>query len=215
VTLPNASEPCAPPTCHACGEEAEVQHQRHATQAEYDAMADSPLRPVDGVLLITVHSCGDHELPPLCTGHTPPEPADCPKCGSTPGARCTRPDGTPRRDHKSRIAAQPGLEVCRHAHREDCPGHGGCHCTTNDQPPQRIPYQPPPTIDRAEQGAALAKLHEAELAWYAKLMTEAGNDPAEAARLARAAFGEHMAAAAAGTPLAPPALPPAPIRDRP
>jgi hypothetical protein len=208
---PPAAPP--PPTCHVCGEEAETGWQRHATQAEYDAMATSPLRPIDGVLLIAVHACGDHELPPICDGHPAPEPQPCPVCDARPGASCTKANGEQRRHHKRRLAQDAALQpaVCRHAHRPDCPGYGGCQCSPNDDPPQRTPYAPPPTVSRADQAAALQKLHEAELAWYSRLLIEAGNDPHEAARLARAAFGEHMDAALSGQPLPEPTLPP--VRD--
>lgn len=177
--------------CHRCGGRGEAQWQRHATDAEYAAMADSNLRPIDGRLTITVLGCGDHELDPFCE-HAPPEPAPCPACQALPGTSCAKPDGSPRREHPERAEAQPVIDTCTHAHRSDCGGYGQCQCSVDDPEPVRTPYEPLPTVSPAERVAALTKIHEAELAWYAKLLQEAGNDGPTAAHLARQAFGEFM-----------------------
>lgn len=178
--------------CHRCGGRPEAQWQRHATDAEYAAMADSRLRPIDGRLTVTVLGCGDHELDPFCE-HAPPEPVPCPICQAAPGMLCSRPDGSPRRrTHRERDDVQPTIDTCTHAHRPDCGGYGQCQCSADDPDPARTPYDAPPTVSPAERVAALTKLHEAELAWYSKLLREAGYDGPTAAGLARQAFGEFM-----------------------
>jgi hypothetical protein len=177
--------------CHHCGAPAEVQWQRHATDAEYEAIATSTLRPTDGRLTVAVLACGDHEIEPFCQ-HAPPEPAPCPTCQAAPGSLCSRADGSPRRRTHPEREVQPIIDTCTHAHRADCGGYGQCRCSADDPAPPRTPYDALPSVSPAERVAALTKIHEAELAWYSKLLQEAGNDAPTAASLARQAFGEFM-----------------------
>jgi hypothetical protein len=193
MTEPDAARATPPgPACHRCGEPAEVQWQRHATDAEYAALADSPLRPLDGRLHVAVFACGDHEVDPVCDGHPPLDPPPCPKCNANPGECCTKGNGDQRRNHRDRVTAVVP-ETCRHAHRPDCTGYGHCACTPDDPEPVRDLYEPPPAVGAADMAAARQAIHDAELAWYAKLLRDAGNDGQEANRLARAAFGEFLA----------------------
>jgi hypothetical protein len=122
----------------ACGRPVEAAYQRHAAQAEYDALPES-LRPIDGVATIAVRCCGDCHPGPICS-HPDTSPAPCPVCHAQPGAACTRPDGSPRPvEHRKRADAQPEIDVCRHHHRETCTDPRQCRCTGDDQPPARAP----------------------------------------------------------------------------
>jgi hypothetical protein len=134
----------------ACGQPVEAQHQRHLTQAEYDALPEG-LRPNDGWATAAVKTCGDCAPPPFCE-HPDATPVPCPTCGALPGDQCVRADGGGVRihPHPARAAAQPVPETCRHAHREDC-DHRDCRCTGDDQPPVRagrstIPGGAPPDL---------------------------------------------------------------------
>lgn len=191
--------PGAPPTpvCRHCGAPAETQWQRHATDAEYAALEGTGLAPVDGYAVVAEFGCGDHTPEPFCD-HAPPPPAPCPVCAAGPGASCTKPDGTARPvEHRERAEAQPGPETCRHAHRPDCAGYGQCRCTAHDPAPDRTGYPAPPVVPAAARAAALQKIQDAEIAWYARLLRENGMDRGEAQRTAHEAFGRHMAAALA------------------
>jgi hypothetical protein len=122
--------------CHRCGAPAELQAQRHATEAEYGALSENFL-PIDGRATVAVYSCGNHDLPAFCE-HTDTAPQPCPDCHANPGQPCTKPDGSARLvEHAARRDAQPQPDVCRHAHREDCGGHGACVCTADDSEPVR------------------------------------------------------------------------------
>lgn len=191
-TLTPAIRPLPPagPACHFCGQPAETQWQRHATQAEYDRV-EGNLRPIDGRVLITGFSCADHHIEPFCD-HTPPPAQPCPACRAAPGTPCAKPDGTPRIvDHADRTT--PGLTVCAHAHRENCAGYSHCDCAENDLPPARTPGAPPPRPSRTQQLAAIQAASGAEIDWMRKLMIESGHDPFKAAELARIAYGQHRA----------------------
>ena len=127
-----------------CGAPVESAYQRHATQAEYDALPEE-LRPIDGVATIAVRVCGDCHPGPICT-HPDVGPAPCPVCQAAPGDPCVKPDGGQRMvEHRERADAQPEIDVCRHHHRETCTDPHHCRCTGDDQPPVRAPrlIQPP------------------------------------------------------------------------
>lgn len=126
-------------TCHHCGEPAEVQWRRHATEAEAAAHWAALERNIiesgnngyiqdrTGLVHVAVHACGDHELPMPCE-HPELEPVPCPVCHAQPGSPCTKRDGSPRREHRGRAEAQPEPETCQHAHDADCGGYGACQC---------------------------------------------------------------------------------------
>jgi len=204
VTEIQDNRPAAPPrACRHCGGPAQGQYPRHATDAEYAAVAGDPLRPTDGRLIIAEYACGDH-YPDLFCEHPEPARPPCPDCGALPGSPCTRPDGSPRAaEHPGRASALPVAQTCTHAHRPGCGGYGHCPCAADDPDPVRDHYDPPPAVSPPDMAAARQALHEAELDWYAELLRRAGNDPHEAARLARAAFGEFMAARGAADPAPP------------
>ena len=133
-----------------CGQNVEAQYQRHATQAEYDALPEG-LKPIDGVALIAVKTCGDC-LPPDPCQHQAAEPVPCPDCQAQPGKPCTGRNGGPRPvPHATRAAAQPAPVTCRHAHRETCSDPRHCQCTGDDEPPRRAPrvILPPTAQDQA------------------------------------------------------------------
>jgi hypothetical protein len=175
----------ARPACHRCGAPAEHQHQRHATQAEYDRI-DEDHRPINGRMTIAVDSCGDHAVEPFCV-HTAAEPQPCPACHAPIGEPCVKPDGTRRPvEHPGRIS-EPAYDSCRHAHREDCGGYGACHCAAEDPEPVRTP-RVPPTVNVQ---AALQANHEAEIAWLADLRRRYGPDGVN--RAARDEYGAFMA----------------------
>jgi len=116
----------------------EAAYQRHATQAEYDALPEG-LKPIDGYATIAVKVCGDCLPGPICQ-HPAAVPVPCPVCKAQPGAQCTKPDGSPRpTEHRERAAAQPAPQTCRHAHREDCTDPRHCQCTGDDPAPVRVP----------------------------------------------------------------------------
>lgn len=191
VGTPVARAATTSPGCHHCGAPAEVQWQRHATEAEYDQIPDK-LKPIDGRALIRVDGCGDHAMPPFCTHTLPPE-QPCPTCHAQPGTGCTKPDGTLRPvDHPARIKAVPQPEPCRHAHREDCPGYGQCQCTQDDPEPVRVARIPPPD-DRPARAAHQQQLHEAELAWHQQLLAKHGGGQAQAAAEASATYWAFLA----------------------
>lgn len=121
-----------------CGQPNETSYQRHLTQAEYDALPDG-LRPIDGYAVTAVGTCGDCAPAPICQ-HGAADPAPCPVCHAAPGEACTKPDGSARPvEHRERADAQPQIDTCRHAHREDCTSPAGCQCSGGDQPPARAP----------------------------------------------------------------------------
>lgn len=159
----------------ACGQPAEMQYQRHATQAEYDTLPDG-LKPIDGIALVAVRVCGDCLPPPICE-HPDATPAPCPDCHAQPGTSCTgRNGGTRAVDHPARLAAQPQPETCTHAHRENCSDPRKCQCTGDDPLPVRIPRAfVPPTVH--EQAAALGFPPEL-LPVAARLLADHGIDPA-------------------------------------
>lgn len=138
---------CAPnraghPQCQAdgCDKIATTQTKRHATQAEYDALPEG-LRPIDGVARQRVDACDDHadQVPVFCS-HTIPDPVPCPKCGANGDGACVTALGTARPGpHADRVTAQPPLEHCAHAHREDCAVFANCACTGDDLNPVRAP----------------------------------------------------------------------------
>lgn len=122
----------------ACGQAAEAAYQRHATQAEYDALPEG-LKPIDGVATIAVRVCGDCHPGPICS-HPDSGPVPCPVCSAAPGNPCVKPDGAPRTiEHRERTAVQPEIDLCRHHHRETCTDPRACRCTGDDQPPVRAP----------------------------------------------------------------------------
>jgi hypothetical protein len=179
------------PACHHCDAPAEHQHQRHLTQAEYDGLGDM-LKPIDGRATLAVLSCGDHALPPYCT-HTMQAEQPCPTCHAPAGQACTKGDGTERLvEHPARAAAKPKLEMCRHAHREDCAGYGACHCTPDDAEPEREPRIPPPD-DRAERAAHLQTIMAAEEAWLEQLVAKHGGDRDKATQEAFDTYNAFMA----------------------
>jgi hypothetical protein len=134
-----------------CGEIAETQYRRHATEQEYAAIPENH-QPRDGVAHQAVFVCLDHEPDPICGGtdHSGPEPehADpqaCPKCLAPVGEPCVKANGKRRTaDHKARATANdapPAPQLpCMHAHRPDCEGLGACQCTADDTAPVREPY---------------------------------------------------------------------------
>lgn len=158
----------------ACGQGVEAQYQRHATQAEYDALPEG-LRPIDGVALIAVKTCGDC-LPPDPCQHPPAEPVPCPDCGAQPGKPCTgRRGGRRLVDHATRAAAQAAPVTCRHAHRETCTDPRHCQCSSDDPAPVRAPRVIlPPTAQ--DQAAALG-LPPAMLPHALQWLTRHGIDP--------------------------------------
>jgi hypothetical protein len=129
--------------CHHCGDPAEVQWLRHATDAEAAAHWDALERRIiesgnpayvqdrTGPVHKVVYGCGDHELPMPCD-HPEPGSVPCPVCQAEPDASCTKRDSSPRREHRGRAEAQPEPETCRHAHNPDCGGYGGCTCAATD-----------------------------------------------------------------------------------
>lgn len=143
----------APDLC-ACGQPVEAQHQRHLTVEEYAALPEG-LRPIDGYATRAVRTCGDCAPPPFCEHPGPAEPEPCPSCGSAPGEACAKADGSPRLyPHPSRNTVAV-IETCRHAHREDCPGHAdGCPCT-GDEP---APVRPARSADPADAPPDLSGL---------------------------------------------------------
>lgn len=164
-----------PPRCHVagCGQPVAAQWQRHATQAEYDAIPEK-LKPIDGIATIAVFGCDDHELVIDCD-HQPAAPGSCPRCETSGDQPCTRDDGTPLgRRHTGR----PALPVvaCRHVHREDCGGHGNCQCTPDDPAPTRTPRTPPPSVDRDAVLRRQATIATAERAYIADLLAKYGGD---------------------------------------
>lgn len=165
----------APTDLCACGQPAEAQYQRHATQAEYDALPDG-LKPIDGIALIAVRCCGDC-LPPAICQHPDDTPVPCPDCGAQPGTPCTGSHGGTRAvDHPARQAAQPAPETCRHAHREYCTDPRQCQCSGDEPPPVRIPRTlRAPTVH--EQAAALGFPPEL-LPVAARLLADHHIDPA-------------------------------------
>jgi len=155
-------------TC-PCGAPVEAAYQRHATQAEYDALPEG-LRPIDGHATIAVRVCGDCHPGTICR-HPDTTPAPCPRCKAEPGTQCVKPDGSPRpAEHRERAAAQPAPDVCRHAHQETCTDPRACACTGDDQPPARAPRivgQPPEGQRLADLGFPPAMLPVA-LGWLAQ-----------------------------------------------
>ncbi len=122
-----------------CTEVATAQTQRHATQAEYDAIPEG-LKPIDGYAVVPVFGCDDcaegGKFTPFCS-HAAPDAPPCPKCHASGEDPCMAKNGDPRwTSHTVRIQPQP--EPCRHAHREDCEVFTGCVCASDDQPPVRI-----------------------------------------------------------------------------
>lgn len=176
--------PDTPSTPCTCGQPVEAQYQRHATQAEYDAIPQG-LKPIDGVALIAVKCCGDC-LPPPCQ-HPAAEPATCPGCGAKPGQPCTGRNGGPRPvPHSARAAAQPHTETCRHAHRETCTDPGACQCNSDDPSPVRAPRVTlPPTVQA--QAAALG-FPPAMLPIAAQFLADHDIDPARIRGQVRAGF---------------------------
>jgi hypothetical protein len=157
-----------------CDETAEVQHRRHATAAEYEALAEN-FKPIDGICHQAVFTCLDHEPEPICgeTDHgdmyfvesagihgavglevlrvAAPLSAPCPKCQAQPGESCVKANGKPRSaDHEQRgaITTPPPTAACTHAHRDDCGGQDLCQCTADDVAPERakriVEPTPPP-----------------------------------------------------------------------
>jgi len=125
-----------------CNEAASAQTQRHATQAEYDAIPEG-LKPLDGYATKPVFGCDDcaddGAFEPFCE-HTPAPAPPCPTCGAAGDQPCTKKDRAASRAkgwHGGRTA--PVAEPCRHAHREDCEIFTGCQCSSDDQPPARMP----------------------------------------------------------------------------
>ena len=129
-----------------CDEPAEIQYRRHATAGEYAALPES-LQPIDGVVYQAVFVCGDHEPDAICGPEHHSEPAaqgvlevPCPKCGSDPGAACSKPNGktrsVPHKDRQTDIAPV-AASACTHVHREDCGGGGSCACSPDDPAPDR------------------------------------------------------------------------------
>lgn len=122
----------------ACGAPVEAAYQRHATQAEYDALPEG-LRPIDGYAVVAVPVCGDCHPAPICE-HGDTGPAPCPTCNAQPGDACTKTGGGQRLfEHPARGQAQPVPETCSHAHRETCTDPRECACTGDDPPPARAP----------------------------------------------------------------------------
>ena len=176
----------------ACGEIADTAYQRHATQAEYDAIPEH-LRPIDGIALVAVHVCEDCEPPNICVHDTTVPP--CPICGASGETPCTKANGSPkRRSHRDRPTSGEQIP-CRNAHREDCPGAAGCLCTCADPAPSRIPRTIVPAPDSEAVKRAQAMLAEAERAYVADLMARYGGDKAAVAAHARTEWAEHIAAA--------------------
>jgi hypothetical protein len=197
---PRAIPQPATTACHHCAAPAELSWQRHATQAEYDALPDNQ-RPIDGRAVVPVYGCGDHALAAFCD-HTPAPEQPCPTCHAAPGAACTTANGSPRAiDHPARrnaaLAAQP--TVCTHAHRENCPGYGGCTCTQDDPAPTRTPRTPPPD-DRAARAARQQQIYAAEQAWHEELLAKHGGDHKAAAAEACATYWDFLAQHTAGNP---------------
>lgn len=125
-----------------CNEVATAQTQRHATQAEYDAIPEA-FKPRDGYATIPVFGCDDcaddGAFDPFCDHATPPAPP-CPKCGADGDAPCTKKDRTTPRGkgwHEERTG--PAIEPCHHAHREDCEIFTGCQCAGDNPVPARTP----------------------------------------------------------------------------
>jgi hypothetical protein len=124
---------------NSCTEAASAQTQRHATQAEYDAIPES-LKPIDGYAVVPVFGCDDctetGAFTPFCS-HPVPDAPPCPKCHASGEDPCTAKNGDPRWiSHAARIQPQP--EPCKHAHRGDCPVFEGCQCSSDDEAPVRI-----------------------------------------------------------------------------
>lgn len=125
-----------------CDEIAELQHPRHATDAEYAAIPED-LRPIDAVAHVAVFTCGDHAVDPVCgpdhqVGPADPLHVECSKCGSAPGMACVKADGSPRRiQHEDRVSAVSLGTRCDHIHRSDCGGLGACQCRPDDPAPER------------------------------------------------------------------------------
>lgn len=170
--------------CHVdgCTGRVVAQWQRHATDAEFAAIPEK-IRPIDGVATVAVHGCETHELLPFCR-HDGADPAACPTCGAT-DAPCTDDQGAPRhRNHAARPAPAPP-QPCRHHHRADCPGHGGCACTDADEPPARPRYTPPPQPGTAKIQAELGRRADAERAYWADLVARYGGDKQTARQAVR------------------------------
>lgn len=165
----------APTDLCACGQQVEAQYQRHATQAEYDALPDG-LKPIDGIALIAVRCCGDCLPPPICE-HPDATPVPCPDCHAQPAQPCTGRNGGPRAvEHPARQAAQPTPDTCTHAHRQDCLDPRQCQCTSDDPTPVRQPRTfLPATVQ--DQAAALG-FPPALLPIAAKLLADHEIDPA-------------------------------------
>lgn len=159
----------------ACGQPAEMQYQRHATQQEYDALPDG-LKPIDGYVTVAVRVCGDCHPGPICE-HPDAAPAPCPDCHAQPGQSCTKPDGTPRScEHPERAATQPVPDTCTHAHRETCTDPRECQCSGDDPAPIRISRTllPATVQDQAAQLGFPPELLPAA----ARLLADHGIDPA-------------------------------------
>lgn len=131
------------PECRTCGAPTEMQWRRHATPEEAEAhwaalqaniiAHGNPgyVQDRSGPVHVAEYGCGDHALTAPCT-HPESAPAPCPDCRAVPGGPCRKPDGTPRPvEHAARIAAQPQIETCDHAHAADCGGYGACGCADN------------------------------------------------------------------------------------
>lgn len=135
-----------------CGEIAEVQTRRYATDAEYTAIPEG-LRPIDQVAHMAVFTCGDHEPDPICGPEhhqaMPPGPQDllqlpCPTCAAEAGAMCVKANGSQRSiAHEDRLpGALPHLpNRCDHVHRCDCEGLGACQCSPDDPVPARPTFE--------------------------------------------------------------------------
>lgn len=156
-----------------CNEAATTQTQRHATQAEYDAIPES-FKPLDGYAVLPVFGCDDcadeGHLAPFCD-HTA-QPVPCPKCQAAGDAPCSKKSGKPRDTwHRARYDAQPQPAPCKHAHREDCEVFAGCQCSGDDQPPVRTPRGASPAAGPDTSGltipvyVAQMVLHQAGFPW--------------------------------------------------
>lgn len=137
--------------CHNCGEDASTQTSRHLTDAEYAALPENFL-PIDGYAVAVVFACDDcvdaagDRFAHFCS-HPEAGPVPCSKCGATGDEPCKLKSGDPRwMWHKARTLAQPTAEVCRHAHRPDCPVFTDCQCATSDEPPARTRVRIPPAV---------------------------------------------------------------------
>lgn len=160
----------------ACGQGVEAQYQRYLSADKYNTLPED-LKPIDGYAVEAVKCCWDCHPGPICQ-HPDATPVPCPVCEAAPGDPCVKADGSPRLgNHRERAAAQPVVEGCRHAHREDCTDPRACQCTNDDPAPVRIPrvILPP---NAHEQAAALG-FPPAMLPVAAQLLADHGIDPSK------------------------------------